>query len=102
VCDKIRQQLARPEGAAELVDAVGLATMPACADAFGEFVNYDEALATDDLLALFDDHGGAATMNVLRNLDVLVERPQDGMWEAEPVIAAAWRVFSMSRRGDAD
>ncbi len=102
VCDKIRQQLARPEGAAELVDAVGLATMPACADAFGEFVNYDEALATDDLLALFDDHGGAATMNVLRNLDVLVERQRDGLWEAEPVIAAAWRVFSASRRGGAD
>jgi hypothetical protein len=24
---------------------------------FGEFVNYDEDLATGDLLALFDDHG---------------------------------------------
>ncbi|MGC7098300.1 hypothetical protein ACPZ19_26820 [Amycolatopsis lurida] len=101
VCDRIRQQLARPEGAAELVDAVGLTTMPAYADAFGEFVNYDEALATDDLLALFDDHGGAATMNVLRNLDVLVERSQDGLWEAEPVIAAAWRVFSTAGRGGA-
>ncbi|HKS44292.1 MAG TPA: hypothetical protein VJT49_04095 [Amycolatopsis sp.] len=96
VCETIRQQLARPEGAAELVDAVGLTTVPACADAFGEFVNYDEALTADDLLDLFDGHGGAATMNVLRNLDVLVERSQDGLWEAEPVIAAAWRVFSRS------
>ncbi|UOZ07019.1 hypothetical protein [Amycolatopsis sp. WQ 127309] len=101
VCERIRQQLAGPEGAAELVDQVGVTAMPAWADAFDEFVNYDDSLTADDLLALFDEHGGAATMGVLRNLDVLVERPQDGLWELEPVIAAAWRVLSASRRDGA-
>ncbi|AXB42686.1 hypothetical protein [Amycolatopsis albispora] len=71
--DRIRQQLARPEDGAKLVDAVGLTTMLAYADASGEFMNYDEAFVTEDLLALFDDHGGVATMNVLSPRDVLVE-----------------------------
>ena len=40
----------------------------------------------------FEQCGGERSATLLRYLDVIVERSEDGMWEPEPVLAAAWKL----------
>ncbi|MDI5936695.1 hypothetical protein QLR68_00370 [Micromonospora sp. DH15] len=94
VCDAITAaRLNSAEVAGVFVDKVGLANNPTLAAAFDSLLDYNAPMSSEDLATWLEvtECGGARSVEVLRYFDVLVERPDDGLWEPEPVFAAAWR-----------
>ncbi|MGW0503821.1 hypothetical protein [Micromonospora sp. NPDC003241] len=94
VCDAITAaRLNSAEVAGVFVDQVGLANNPTLAAAFDSLLDYNAPMSSEDLATWLEvtECGGARSVEALRYFDVLVERPDDGLWEPEPVFAAAWR-----------
>ncbi|WP_025618471.1 hypothetical protein [Salinispora cortesiana] len=94
VCDAITAaRLNSAEVASVFVDQVGLANNPTLAAAFDSLLDYNAPMSSEDLATWLEvtECGGARSVEALRYFDVLVERPDDGLWEPEPVFAAAWR-----------
>jgi hypothetical protein len=93
VCNHITAYLATPDGAAELIDAVGLRTDAVVSDAFQSLIDYDGPVTADELVELSAVAGTDAhrTARTLQLLDVLDQSAVDGRWTPEPVTATAWR-----------
>jgi hypothetical protein len=93
VCEAISTGVDSGEYAAKLVKDVGITANPAVDAAFDKMVEYDAPMTTEDLVELFDEHDGHGIRlaELLRYLDVIEERSDDGRWVPEPVFATAWK-----------
>ncbi|WP_139209859.1 hypothetical protein [Microlunatus flavus] len=97
VMDRLEASLATPEGAAELVAAVGVGTDPAVSRVYDDLV---EALADDpdgadlvdlEALASESDPDPKSAVACLLSLGVLNASGSSARYRLEPVLAAAWQ-----------
>jgi hypothetical protein len=94
VCELVTAGVSSGKYAAKLVEEVGITGNSAVNAAFAKMVEYDGPMTIEDLVELFDEHDdgrGGHLAELLRFLDVIEERLDDGRWVPEPVFAAAWK-----------
>lgn len=92
-CELLTAGVASGKYATKLIDDVGMNSNPVVNAAFAKMVEYDGPMTLEDLVELFDeqDNAGARLAALLRYLDVIEERPEDGRWAPEPVFVATWK-----------
>ncbi|MFC0436442.1 hypothetical protein [Kutzneria buriramensis] len=104
VCELVTAGVASGKYAIKLVEEVGITNNPAVNAAFAKMIEYDGPMTMEDLVELFDEYDchGIRLADLLRYLDVIEERPEDGRWVLEPVFAAAWKAARSNKPATAE